>query len=197
MSIRQLNATYVHEEDRVLMRLTTLGNEEYRLWLTRATVGVLLHQTESLAIHKLARDPHIAHAPVVAKLQQQALAQGVQYAQFESASRLPLGAEPVLVKGVKAALDEATPLLVLQLAGGQNLRLRLSDDVLGKIQLLMQRMDQAARWALQPQGQSLPSSSLPEAQQQAPLGSGRPEPFGSPDEDASLDGKMVHRKLLH
>jgi len=35
MSIRQLNASYVPEEDRVLLRFTTDTQEEYRLWLTR------------------------------------------------------------------------------------------------------------------------------------------------------------------
>lgn len=197
MSIRQLNASYVAEEDRVLMRVTTMGNEEFRLWLTRATVGILLQQTEALAIHKLTLDPQVAHAPAVAKMQQQALAQAVKYAQFESASRLPLGAEPVLVKGVKAELQERTPLLVLQLAGGQNLRLRLSDDVLGKIQLLMQRMDQAARWALQSQAQGVPSTSMTAAQSQASLIWGGPELASSPDDEPNLDDKTAPRKLLH
>ena len=39
MSLRQLNASDVPDEDRVLMRLTTTRGEEYRLWLTRAITG--------------------------------------------------------------------------------------------------------------------------------------------------------------
>jgi hypothetical protein len=63
----------------------------------------------------------------------------------------------VLVKAVSANLQELAPLLMLQLTGGQNLQLQLSDDALGKIQLLMQRMNQAARWALESDIQGVPA----------------------------------------
>jgi hypothetical protein len=199
MSIRQLNASYVLEEDRVLMRLTTLRNEEYRLWLTRAMVGALLQQTQVLAVKKLAQDPHVTHAPAVAKIQQQALVQGVKYAQFESAARLPLGAEPVLVKAVSANLQELAPLLMLQLTGGQNLQLQLSDDALGKIQLLMQRMNQAARWALESDIQGVPALAAPGAiHQTSKMRRGTTE---SPDvyepENEEDQGKSPPERLLH
>ena len=148
MSIRQINASYVADEDRVMLRLTTLANEEYRLWLTRAVVSGLMQQTEALAVKKLTLNHKVQHAQAVAQLQQQVLQQNASYTQFEGASRLPLGAEPVLVKAVQTGLQDDVPLLVLQLARGQNLSLRLSDDLLGKIQLLMHKMNDAARWAL-------------------------------------------------
>ena len=40
--ITQLNVTYVAEEDRVLFRFNTHDGQEFRLWLTRATVRQLL-----------------------------------------------------------------------------------------------------------------------------------------------------------
>lgn len=148
MSIRQINASYVADEDRVMLRLTTLTNEEYRLWLTRAAVGALMQQTEAMAVKKLTHNHKVQQAQAVAQLQQQVLQQNATYTQFEGASRLPLGAEPVLVKAVQMGVQGDMPLLVLQLARGQNLSLRLSDDLLGKIQLLMHKMNDAARWAL-------------------------------------------------
>ena len=42
MSIKQLNATYVLDEDRVQFRFTTANLEEYRLWLTRVGVAQIL-----------------------------------------------------------------------------------------------------------------------------------------------------------
>ena len=42
MSIKQLNASYVAKEDRVVLRITTNDDNEYRLLLTRAMVKELL-----------------------------------------------------------------------------------------------------------------------------------------------------------
>ena len=52
MSIRQVNCTYVPEEDRVMFRFSTGAEElqEYRLWLTRAVLSQLLRHTQVLAV---------------------------------------------------------------------------------------------------------------------------------------------------
>jgi hypothetical protein len=148
MSIRQLNASYVAEEDRVMLRLTTLANEEYRLWLTRAVVGMLMQQMQALAVKKLEHDHTVQQAKAVAQFKQQVLQQEVSYTRFEGAARLPLGAEPVLVKAVQSTLQEKQAVMLLQLAKGQSLTLKLSDDLLGKLQLLLERMNETARWVL-------------------------------------------------
>ena len=208
MSIRQLNASYVAEEDRVMLRFTTLTNEEYRLWLTRAVVGGLLLQTEALAVKKLTHNHNVPQAQAVAQFKQQALRQEATYTQFEGAARLPLGAEPTLVKAVQAGMQEGVPMLVLQLARGQQLTLRLSEDLLGKLQLLMQKMNESARWALT----SMPEAAGAPQLEQAPhltrlagkdLGSHRlPGQAASTSQDPSasedelLQGSST-RKLLH
>lgn len=148
MSIRQLNASYVAEEDRVMFRFTTAQNEEYRLWLTRAMVGVLMQHTRALAVKKLSQDHSVPQAKAVAQFKQQALQQEVNFTQFEGATRFPLGAEPVLVKGIQASVQDAVAVMVLQLSRGQSLSLKLGDDLLGKLQLILDKMNVAARWAL-------------------------------------------------
>lgn len=148
MSIRQLNANYVPEEDRVMLRFTTDTDEEYRLWLTRAVVGALLQQTQALSVKALEQQHSVHQAEAVAQFKQQTLQQTATYTQFEGAARFPLGAEPVLVKAVQAHVREQAPVLVLLLAKGQNLTLRLNEDLVGKLQLLMHRMNDAAHWAL-------------------------------------------------
>lgn len=148
MSIRQLNANYVPDEDRVMLRFTTDTDEEYRLWLTRAVVGALLQQTQALAVKALEQQHNVHQAKAVAQFKQQALQQTTTYTQFEGAARFPLGAEPALVKAVQAQIREQTPVLVFLLARGQNLTLRLNEDMVGKLQLLMHKMNDAAHWAL-------------------------------------------------
>lgn len=155
MSIRQVNCTYVPEEDRVMFRFSTGAEElqEYRLWLTRAVLSQLLRHTQVLAVEAVKGNMNVQQAQEVAEFKQEALAQNVTYTQFESAPKLPLGAEPTLVKSVTAKTEtvndsQKVAALVFQLARGQNLTLRMSDDLLGKLQLLFKKMNDTAGWAL-------------------------------------------------
>jgi hypothetical protein len=155
MSIRQVNCTYVPEEDRVMFRFSTGKDElqEYRLWLTRAVLSQLLRHTQVLAVEAVKGNMNVQQAQEVAEFKQEALAQNVKYTQFESAPKLPLGAEPTLVKAVTAKTEtvndsQKVAALVFQLARGQNLTLRMNDDLLGKLQLLFKKMNDTAGWAL-------------------------------------------------
>jgi hypothetical protein len=155
MSIRQVNCTYVPEEDRVMFRFSTGTEElqEYRLWLTRAVLSQLLRHTQVLAVEAVKGNMSVQQAQEVADFKQEALAQNVKYTQFESAPKLPLGAEPMLVKSVTAKTEmvndsQKVAALVFQLTRGQNLTLRMNDDLLGKLQLLFKKMNDTAGWAL-------------------------------------------------
>jgi hypothetical protein len=155
MSIRQVNCTYVPEEDRVMFRFSTGKDElqEYRLWLTRAVLSQLLRHTQVLAVEAVMGNMNVQQAQEVAEFKQEALAQNVKYTQFEGAPKLPLGAEPTLVKAVTAKTEtvndsQKVAALVFQLARGQNLTLRMNDDLLGKLQLLFKKMNDTAGWAL-------------------------------------------------
>lgn len=174
MSIRQLNASYVAEEDRVMLRFTTDTQEEYRLWLTRSVVGTLLEQTQALAVQALEQQGNVHQAKEVAQFRQQALQQSATYTQFEGAARFPLGAEPVLVRTVQAQFRENSSVLVMALTRGQNLTLTLSEDLVGKLQLLLQKMSAAGRWGL-----GLPDAVYVSAAAQ--LAGSAPEPVDSSD----------------
>jgi hypothetical protein len=66
MSIRQLNASYAPEEDRVMLRFTTDIQEEYRFWLTRAVVAALLQHAQTLAVKALEQHHSVQQAKAVA-----------------------------------------------------------------------------------------------------------------------------------
>jgi hypothetical protein len=106
-----------------------------------------------LSVESVKGNMNVQQAQEVAEFKQEALAQNVTYTQFESAPKLPLGAEPTLVKAVSAKLEtvkdsQKVAALVFQLARGQNLTLRMNDDLLGKLQLLFKKMNESAGWAL-------------------------------------------------
>jgi hypothetical protein len=113
----------------------------------------LLRHTQVLAVEAVKGNMNVQQAQEVADFKQEALAQNVKYTQFESAPKLPLGAEPMLVKSVTAKTEmvndsQKVAALVFQLTRGQNLTLRMNDDLLGKLQLLFKKMNDTAGWAL-------------------------------------------------
>jgi len=155
VNIRQLNASYVVEEDRVLLRFTTLRNEEYRLWLTRAVMGSMMQLAANLLVRSVQRDPGVPQASAMLASKQSVPQGGAPLTRFEGSAQLPLGAEPVLVKLVQASSvtdqgfsEVRHPVLLLQLARSQSLKLRLNEDLTRKLQLLMQRMNEVAAWDL-------------------------------------------------
>jgi hypothetical protein len=149
MSLKQFNASYVAEEDRVLFRVTTASGEEYRLWLTRARVAELLALGAKAAVVKLERE-HVELLPqqakAVAEFKQQAVKQSTQFTEFEPANRLPLGAEPLLVRSMKMELQEQVLALQLELNAGRVLTLRLNDDMASKLRILLETISERARW---------------------------------------------------
>ena len=187
MSIRQLNASYAPEEDRVMLRFTTDIQEEYRFWLTRAVVAALLQHAQTLAVKALEQHHSAQQAKAVAHFKQQTLAQTATFTQFEGATRFPFGAEPVLVKSVEAHIQAQTPVLVLHMARGQKFSLRLNEELMGKLQLLLKKMSAAARWAL-----DLPEAG--HASTWAPAVVARPE---SGDAEGTVDSLTSVNKVLH
>jgi hypothetical protein len=149
MSLKQFNATYVAEEDRVLFRVTTREGEEFRLWLTRARVAELLALGAKAAVVKLEREqvellPQQVKA--VAEFKQQTVKQSTQFTEFEPATRLPLGAEPLLVKTMKMELQEQILAVHLEVSAGRVLTLRLDDDMASKLRILLETISAKANW---------------------------------------------------
>jgi hypothetical protein len=148
MNVRQLHTSYVLKEDRVLLRLSTSAQQEYRLWLTRAMTGQCLVFLEQAAVQNEVRQGSGEQALAVARFKQQTLAENARFSTFEGAPHLPLGAQPVLVSGVRIDTLHQRPVLLLQLSASQQLRLPLGEDLAAKLRLLLQRMNEQAGWGL-------------------------------------------------
>ena len=148
MSITQFNATYVQEEDRVMFRFNTSESHEYRLWLTRLVVRDLLRLIDQGSVAVLAREHPVEQAKAIAEFKQQAKAANPQFTTFTPATQFPLGADPVLVHGMRLEVKPDHTSLELQLAKGQLLTMRLTEDMLSQMRLLLQTIEQRAAWGL-------------------------------------------------
>ena len=163
MSITQLNATYVPEEDRVQFRFTTSTSEEYRLWLSRAVVRNLLNLGEQASVAVLAREHPPAQARAIAEFKQQATVENAQFTTFVPATTLPMGEQAILVQQVKLVLHADVTELEMALAGGKVMKVKLNAHMVGQLRLLLQTIAQRANWDLGATANPPPASAEPEA----------------------------------
>ena len=79
--ITQLNVTYVAEEDRVLFRFNTHDGQEFRLWLTRATVRQLLAVGAQASVLAHAAQHALPQAQAIAQFKQQSVEQQARFSE--------------------------------------------------------------------------------------------------------------------
>lgn len=75
MSIQQFNGEWIPREDRLLLRINTSNNEEFRFWLTRLMLKNLLQGTHQVSVKTLEKTHTPEVAQVVQAFQQQAARQ--------------------------------------------------------------------------------------------------------------------------
>lgn len=149
MSIQQFNGEWIPREDRLLLRINTSRDEEFRFWLTRLMLKNLLHGTHQVSVKALEKTHTPEVAQVVQAFQQQAVAQQVKYDNsFKGGSQKPLGDEPSLVTGVSINADATHIVIALQLANGKNLRLNLQPQVWDRMAVLLNQLQANAQWGV-------------------------------------------------
>lgn len=168
MGIKQINASYLVGEDRILLRFNTPEGAEYRFWITRRVGLFMLVATN----HLLTKQLEQSHAPDTAKainaFEKDALVDASIIAnatptEYQSGIHFPLGAEPILVMDVSCSLlqnnatevslqsaimDSTNEIISIDfsLPGGANLNLKLASTMVRAITLLLDQLRQQAGW---------------------------------------------------
>ena len=168
MSIKQVNATYLVQEDRILFRFNTQDKAEYLLWFTRRVTLFFLVATS----HLLTKNLEQAHSPDAAKalneFEKQAILESATHQNsdsqtYESGSHFPIGSDPLLVMDVSCSLMKNDKKLAyiqskkegeiesglsidFSLPGGANLNLKLAGNILQAMCVLLDQLRQQAGW---------------------------------------------------
>lgn len=168
MSIKQINAAYFVNEDRILLRFNTPEEAEYRFWITRRIGLFMLVATTHLLTKKLEQ----SHTPDTAKaidaFEKDALAEASKIAnatptEYQSGIYFPLGAEALLVMDASCSLiqqntnnelklsavtDANAEVIAIDFAlpGGANLSLKLTSNMARAITVLLDQLRQQAGW---------------------------------------------------
>jgi hypothetical protein len=168
MGIKQLNASYLVSEDRILLRFNTPEEAEYRFWITRRVGLFMLVATTHLLTKQLEQNHTPDTAKAIDAFEKDALVEASKIAnatptEYQSGIHFPLGAEPILVMNVSCSLlqnnaTEASKTSAItgsnqdiisidfSLPGGANLNLKLAGTMVRAITLLLDQLRQQAGW---------------------------------------------------
>jgi hypothetical protein len=161
MTIKQLNATYLAADDRLLFRFNTVEDKEFRFWFTRRVTLFILAATQHLIVKSLEQ----THSPEAAKALAEFGKEAVHISKgdqgeprvdgYVPANQYPLGADPVLVVDVKCALEkqgqEEVLSMDLLLPGNANINLKLAGPILQAMCILLNQLREHAVWGKVPQ----------------------------------------------
>ena len=169
--LNQLQMSYVAAEDRMLLRVSTDTNDEFRFWLTRRFVGLLNPQLTTA----LVQQPRIqtqANPEARRELLNFEHEKAVQQSDFETpftaeTPNLPLGEAPVLLTRFQLRqLDSEHVVLSIGNEQGVNLDLTLNSQLLHSLMALLEQTLAAADWQLassSQQTQNEPAHDLPDS----------------------------------
>jgi hypothetical protein len=112
MNIHQLSVSHDERQDRLLLRLNTLAGEEYRFWLTRRMVTLLLPALTTWVLRLEAAQPGMAARDastqqLLTDLKRDAFMQNADFSTPYSAQPmlLPLGEAPFLITDAQLNLQ--------------------------------------------------------------------------------------------
>jgi hypothetical protein len=168
MTIKQLNASYLVNEDRILLRLNTQDQVEYRLWLTRRVTLFILAASSHLLTKKLEQEHSPDAAKAVNEFQKNAILEASKTANagaqnYEAGTQFPIGFDPLLAMDATCSLTKNGEKLSAQntateldfddalsidflLPGGANLNLNLPVNMMRAMCLLLDQLRIQAAW---------------------------------------------------
>lgn len=111
MAIKQINAAYLVNEDRILFRFNTQNQEEYRLWFTRRVTLFLLAASSHLLSKKREQEHSAQAAKALNEFENEAFLEAAKTANagqqtYESGTQFPIGFDPLLVMDITCALTK-------------------------------------------------------------------------------------------
>ncbi|MGR8948898.1 MAG: hypothetical protein ACU84Q_12680 [Gammaproteobacteria bacterium] len=151
--ISQIQIKFVATEDRLLLRVSSSAQQEFRFWLTARLVRMLypaLYEALSKTSPSAAQSTPTAKPEVVAFEHERAVAKTDFKTGFkESEQTFPLGDEPILVTKcqLRPAKDGNT-ILALAPEHGQGIDINLSSDLMHSFTKLLVDAAKIAEWAI-------------------------------------------------
>jgi len=153
MSIKQLNASYLIQDVRILFRINTEEKSEFSFLLTRRVTLFILAASEHLVEKQLEQKHDPVTAKAVADFEKKNLINSdIQGPEFESGETFPLGNAPILVLDVTCGLADAEGggeqlfSIDFVLEKDQSINLKLPKPMLIAMRMLLENLCDQASW---------------------------------------------------
>jgi len=150
--LEQFSASYNATQDRLLLRVRTSDDAEFRFWLTRRYVEllwpILMKIADSFSSRRAPSDP--ATRGILAEMAHGEAVGGANFsAAYQQGASFPLGEEPILLAKITVTAKEGnTQTLTLLPQDGQGLHLELDEKLVHVIARLLQEAANCADWGL-------------------------------------------------
>lgn len=152
-SLHQIQLSFVAEEDRLLLRVSTKDHQELRFWLTRRLVIRLWPLlVEQLASHEqIAAQVDPESRRTVLEFRHEAALTGADFQSpfREDSTEMPLGPEPVLVAKARVRRGEGPSWsLWLLPKAGSGMQLTLTEGMLHSLSKMLAETVAKAEWGI-------------------------------------------------
>ncbi|WP_231970559.1 hypothetical protein [Polynucleobacter necessarius] len=168
MTIKQINASYLGNEDRILLRFNTQDQSEYRLWLTRRLTLFILTASSHLLAKMMQQDHSPNAKKAIDEFEKEAFTEALNTANagarsYEAGIQFPIGFDPLLVIDASISLmkngekftgevgsntgefDDALSIDFI-LPSNSSLNLKLGRNMLRATCLLLDKLSTQASW---------------------------------------------------
>ena len=114
MTPEQLNGTYFAEEDRLMLKVRTKDDSEYRLWHTRLITQKILAVIEKISLKTIEANSQNKTLPknvieTMDEMRQKSIENQTDLTQkYQASAKLPLGAEPILITNATFTIFQNT-----------------------------------------------------------------------------------------
>ncbi len=150
MIFELINATYIADEDRLMIRINTSNQEEFRLWLTRRLCLNLLVNIKNLSLNDLNQKHTKIESKTIDAFKQETLEQQINLkSPYNPSSKLPFGATPILIKDITIKNTHPQDDIIsinLILANNKILRSNMNRKALSSIRILLKNCCTQAHW---------------------------------------------------
>ena len=150
--LEQFSASYDATQDRLLLRVRTTDDAEFRFWLTRRYLEllwpILMKIADTFNSRKAPDNPQ-ARSVMAEMAHGQAVGAANFSTQYQKGSLFPLGEEPILLARISVKAKEGnTQTLTLLPQEGQGLHLELDEKLVHVLARLLQEAAIGAEWGL-------------------------------------------------
>ena len=149
--LKQLNVSYVDVEDRLMLKVSTTDDKEYRAWCTRRFTKILMERLEALFESEVDEEQVVPEETrkEVARIRHDGAVKPQAFEQPYEAEPLeyPLGEEGILLTTLRYnQLESGAVAINLSDNNGKGLSLNLDDNLRHQLYELFKRATHRAAW---------------------------------------------------